>query len=316
MRKQINAAKDICALLFAILMAPILRLIAKNRQGMPRFQRFVDRAGFQIRSTHYYEPTYSEDDLPVQTAVVRALPGLDFRERQQLILLDKCKFAEELKSIPMSKLSAAEFGYDNIWYGFSDAEMYYNIIRLFSPKNIIEIGSGNSTLMANIAVRANQTADASYKCRQICIEPFEMSWLERTGVTVLRQKVEAIELKVFDELNKNDILFIDSSHVIRPWGDVLREFQEIIPRLASGVLVHVHDIFTPRDYPERWLRVERRLWNEQYLLEAFLAFNDRFEIICMSNWLKHTHFAEFSRACPTAGSHPSVEPSALWFKVK
>jgi hypothetical protein len=132
-------------------------------------------------------------------------------------------------------------------------------------------------------------------------------------VDVVRERVEQIDLARFAELSANDILFIDSSHVIRPHGDVLREFNEILPILADGVLVQIHDIFTPRDYPEAWLRAERRLWNEQYLLEAFLAFNTRFRVLCAANWLKHNHWEAFSRACPmTTQSH---EPGAFWIEA-
>ena len=130
------------------------------------------------------------------------------------------------------------------------------------------------------------------------------------------ERVESIDLTIFDMLEAGDLLFIDSSHVIRPWGDVLREFLEIVPRVKSGVYVHVHDIFTPFDYPEHWLRQERRLWNEQYLLEAFLSFNERFEIVCAANWLKTFHWDAFSAACPKMQQNPGQVPGAFWFKAR
>ena len=77
---------------------------------------------------------------------------------------------------------------------------------------------------------------------------------------------------------------------------------------------HVHDIFTPRDYPESWLRHRRHLWNEQYLLESFLAFNGAFKIACSVNWLKHNHWTALTAACPMLGKHPQAEPGAFWFK--
>ena len=99
-----------------------------------------------------------------------------------------------------------------------------------------------------------------------------MGWLnDVSGIEVLRQRVEQMDKQLFLELEENDILFIDSSHMIRPQGDVLCEYLEILPTLRPGVLVHIHDIFTPRDYPDEWLIDEVKLWNEQYLLEAFLS---------------------------------------------
>jgi predicted O-methyltransferase YrrM len=309
-------SKDIAAVAFGRVAAPVLRYIGRHRGKLPRFQSLSDQAGFQLRSDHYYEPTYSEAHLPTNTSVERPLPGLDMNAAGQLALLAQFTFADELAQIPLDKPSRTEFGYRNNMYGPGDAEIYYSMIRARKPRRIIEIGSGNSTLMADRAIAANRADDPGYACEQICIEPYEMQWLESVGVQVIRERVESVSLDLFQTLDVGDILFIDSSHVIRPWGDVLREFNEIIPSLKPGVLVHVHDIFTPRDYPEAWLRSKRLLWNEQYLLEAFLAFNSRFEVICATNWLKHNHWAEFSRACPMMTLHPDQEPGAFWFAAK
>jgi predicted O-methyltransferase YrrM len=309
-------SKDLAAVAFGHVTGPVLRYIGRHRSKLPRFQKLSDKTGFQLRSDHYYEPTYSEAHLPPNTMVERPLPGLDMNEAGQLALLARFIFADELAQIPLDKPSRTEFGYRNNMYGVGDAEIYYSMIRAKKPRRIIEIGSGNSTLMAKLAIDRNGAEDPDYSCEQICIEPFEAAWLESVGVQVIRERVETISLEIFDTLGPNDILFIDSSHVIRPWGDVLREFLEIVPSLRPGVIVHVHDIFTPRDYPEPWLREQRLLWNEQYILEAFLSFNSRFEIICAANWLRHNHWAEFSRACPMIRLHPGHEPGAFWFAAK
>ena len=308
-----QAVADRAAVLFGTVAAPALRFLARHRQALPRFQALADRAGFQLRSDHYYEPTYAEAHLPGDTARERSMPGLDLDEAGQLALLARFRFADELRAIPRDKPSPDRFGYRNAMFGPGDAEIYYNLIRTHRPSRIIEIGSGNSTLMALLAIAANRRDDPAYACEVTCIEPYEMPWLESTGVKVLRERVEDVDLRRFKALAKDDILFIDSSHVIRPFGDVLREFHEILPGLAPGVLVHVHDIFTPRDYPEKWLRAERRLWNEQYLLEAFLAFNARFSVLCANNWLKHNHWDAFHRACPMTG--PEDEPGSFWMRV-
>ena len=305
---------DIAAMAIGFVLSPLLRQLARRRQALPGFQRLADRAGFQLRSDHYYEPTYSATHLPSDTAKERALPGVDLNAAGQLALLAALDYADELRALPRLKLSATEFGFDQAMYGPGDAEIYYSLTRHFRPRRIVEIGSGQSTLMALKAISANRTSDPDYTCDITCIEPYEMPWLEQVGVNVVRERVETVSLDRFAALAANDILFIDSSHVIRPYGDVLREFQEILPALAPGVLVHVHDIFTPRDYPELWLRQQRRLWNEQYLLESFLAFNDRFEVICAANWLKHNHWDAFSRACPVITQ--ANEPGAFWMRVR
>ena len=315
MKGLLRKSADLAAVAFGLLAYPFLRLIANHRLSLPGFQRFSDWAGFQIRGNHYYEPTYSEADLPADTSGERSLPGLDLNEAGQLRLLEQLRYGPELLAIP-DHAGEGAFGYVNRMFGYGDAELYYSLIRLKKPRRIIEIGSGQSTLVALMAIDANRREDDGYDCAITCIEPYEAAWLERLGVEVVRERVEQVALSRFDALGDGDILFIDSSHVIRPHGDVLRELHEIVPRLKPGVLVQVHDIFTPRDYPELWLRNNRRLWNEQYLLESFLAFNSRFEVICAANWLKHNHFHAIAQACPVLGAHPQAEPGSFWFIAK
>jgi hypothetical protein len=168
-----------------------------------------------------------------------------------------------------------------------------------------------------VAVKAhqkNQEGDQTNKCQHICIEPYEMPWLEKLDVTVLRKKVEDVEKSLFSSLEKDDILFIDSSHIIRPQGDVLFEFLEILPILNSGVIIHVHDVFTPHDYPPEWIINNHTLWNEQYLLEAFLSNNSDFQIIGALNYLKHEFRREFDTACPNSGKAAEDEPGSFWLK--
>ena len=167
-------------------------------------------------------------------------------------------------------------------------------LREHRPRRIVEIGSGQSTLMAILALRANRAEDPRYRCLHLCIEPYEAPWLERAGVAVLRRPVEAVPLQVFDTLEAGDVLFIDSSHMIRPQGDVLFEYLNVLPRLKPGVVVHVHDIFTPHDYPASWLVEHVRFWNEQYLLEAFLTHNRSWKVIGALNFLRHRHFEALS----------------------
>jgi len=206
------------------------------------------------------------------------------------------------------------FHYHNSRFGPGDAELLYCMIRRFKPRRLIEIGSGFSTLMARRALEQNGGEDSNYRCEHLCIEPYEEPWLEKCGATVLRERVENLDKNHFQTLAENDILFIDSSHVIRPGGDVLCEYLHILPLLKPGVLVHVHDIFTPRDYPAAWVCDEVRFWNEQYLLEAFLCNNNTFEVACALNFLKHSHPAEVSAAFPILGKEMWREPASIWLR--
>src|SRR5690606_21041098 len=180
------------------------------------------------------------------------------------------------------------FYHRNGSFGYTDAEYLYSFIRLIQPKKIMEVGSGFSTLMMIEAQKANRKEQKDFDLR--CIEPFEMTWLESLPIELVRKKIEDIPLSLFTELQDGDILFIDSSHIIRPEGDVLHQLFNVLPVLNRGVIIHFHDIFTPHHYPKRWLKEEYRLWNEQYLLEAFLANNSDYKIIGGLNYLS-THYS-------------------------
>ena len=169
-------------------------------------------------------------------------------------------------------------------------------------------------LIARLAIQRNASENSGYRCEQTCIEPFEQPWLESLGLNVIRENVELISTKFFEVLEGNDILFIDSSHIIRPQGDVLHQYLYLFGLLQPNVIVHVHDIFTPRDYPAEWVLRDRKMWNEQYLLEAFLSFNSEFKVIGAVNWLYHTHREKLHDACPILMQEPGREPGSFWFR--
>ena len=231
---------------------------------------------------HYYQPMVNPGKhLKRPLNADRNLPGVDFNTNTQIDILKSFDFADELASLPLEKVKSdtPTYYYNNGSFEAGDSEYLYNIIRKFKPRKIIEIGSGLSTLISIEALKQNKLHDANYDCEHTCVEPYELPWLEKTGATILREKAEDLPLDFYKSLKENDILFIDSSHIIRPQGDVLYEYLEILPELNKGVLIHVHDIFSPQDYPASWIIDEHRLWNEQYLLEAFLTYNSKFEII-------------------------------------
>jgi hypothetical protein len=186
------------------------------------------------------------------------------------------------------------------------------LLRATKPRRIFEIGSGHSTRMAIRALARNRAEDPEYSCRHVCIEPYEMPWLEQAGVEVVRSKVETLDVAFFSELEAGDILFIDSSHIIRPQGDVLFEYLELLPTLRPGVIVHVHDIFSPRNYLESWLVEGVKFWNEQYLLEAFLTHNSDWKIIGALNWLHHNHSDALKEVAPHLT--PKGEPGSFYLR--
>jgi len=269
---------------------------------------------FPIRN-HYYEPkfVYNNDD---KVFLPRKINTFDFDLKKQLKFLDTLLYQEEFNSFLADETSkqkgSIQFSINNGSFGSGDAEFLFNFIKAIKPKRIIEIGCGQSTLIIHGAIRSYKKEKFT---KHICIEPFEQKWLENIpDIEVIRSTLEETDENIFEELIAGDLLFIDSSHIIRPGGDVLKEYLEIIPNLNKGVFVHVHDIFSPFHYLENWLTEETLFWNEQYLLEATLGNTSRYEIIASLNYLKHNAYIELNRICPYLTK--DREPGSFYFKIK
>lgn len=247
---------------------------------------------------HYYEPQFDMRNCKRPFSEKRPLEGIFWNLQDQLGLLKHLTFADEITDIPQTRSDKIEFHFNNGAFETGDAEYWYQFLRFKKPGRLFEIGSGSSTLLAQKAIRENRRTNPEYDCQHVCIEPYERPWLEKIGVTVVREKVEDLEISFFSELDAGDILFIDSSHIIRPEGDILFEYLTLLPCLKKGVIVHVHDIFSPRNYLADWLVEDVRFWNEQYLLEAFLTNNSEWKIIGALNLIHHDHFDELLKVCP------------------
>lgn len=249
---------------------------------------------------HYYEPLFNDIHIEENMSVARKLPGIKFNEEKQIDLLNKLNYQAEFSSfIDMNKniKNDSAFSLPNESFGGGDAEFLFNFVRHIRPKNIIEIGCGNSTKIIQHAVSLNNSS--GYRANHICVEPYEQPWLAHfPNIKLLRKKVESLEVTIFNQLEEGDLLFIDSSHIIRPQGDVLSEYLQIIPSLKKGVYIHIHDIFTPHDYLETWIKESVRFWNEQYILEALLTDSVNLEVVASLNLLKHKYFESLSGVCP------------------
>jgi predicted O-methyltransferase YrrM len=166
----------------------------------------------------------------------------------------------------------SEFHFNNGFFERVDAEVAHSMVRMHKPRRIVEVGSGNSTLLLTAALRRNIAE--GYPGELISIEPAPAKYL-KGGVPGMSQMIErpvqTVPLDLFRTLQANDILFIDSSHVVSTDSDVVHECLRILPELAPGVLIHFHDIFTPLDYPKKFVVANLCFWSEQYLLEAFLC---------------------------------------------
>lgn len=322
MKNLIKRIFPIIDLILAVVSIPfgILGLLIRRTPGRhPITDKTLEKIGIYPIRDHYYEPLINTSVLRKSLGEPRRLTGIDWNIKNQTDLLEKFRYREEMaeRFLPAKEDEHVEsaprkFHFGNDAFESGDADVWYSIIRHFRPGRIIEIGSGYSTLVAREALDENSKKDPNYTCEHCCIEPYEQPWLDQTAAKILRQRVEEIDPVFFKDLVENDILFIDSSHVIRPQGDVLYEYLEILPALNSGVIVHIHDIFSPRDYPEDWIKKYKRLWNEQYLLEAFLSLNDSFEILLSLNHIHHEHYESLNAACVDLGAQR--EPGSFYIR--
>ncbi|WP_194774690.1 class I SAM-dependent methyltransferase [Pararhodonellum marinum] len=316
MKKTIKNVIMTLGLPITFLSASWMKFIVKGKPFSPNDRIFM-KVGVLPVLDHYYQPLVNpKKHLKNPLNEARNLPGIDWNEKAQLELLNSFDQAVELDQFPLEKQKDFGYYYNNGMYESGDAEYFYSLIRTIKPRKIIEIGSGHSTLMAINAIKANKHEDPNYTCKHICIEPYEQPWLSTLDIELIRKRVEDIPTEQFKILEENDILFIDSSHIIRPQGDVLYEFLEIIPSLNSGVFVHIHDILSPNDYLQKWVIEEHRLWNEQYLLEAFLSFNSDFEIVGALNYLMHKHKELVYEKFPKLKLQKPEERGAFWIRRK
>jgi hypothetical protein len=308
------------SLLFDVLLSPLTLAatiwfrIARywGVKNLPVAKRIFLKFGLYPIVDHYYDPLF--DFRKVVSSSVPLESSLRFDHTPQLNFINTLRFSEELNAIPLSLNSETAYFYRNGSFGSGDSELYYSIIREKKPARILEVGSGFSTRIAVQAVKKNKEEISNYTCAVTCIEPYEMPWLEKLDVKLIRKKVEELSMDEFEALEENDILFIDSSHIIRPGGDVFFLILRVLPRLKKGVWIHFHDIFTPAEYPIEWLRDEFRMWNEQYLLEAFLVNNRSFETVVALNFLAKNFRNELGNALPVLAKEPERDPGSFWIR--
>ena len=188
------------------------------------------------------------------------------------------------------------YSFTNDYFHSPDAEAFYTLIRLKKPGQIFEIGSGNSTRIARQAI-----LDGELNTRLISIDPQPRSEIDSLADECLRQPVEEVAPAFFDALNAGDFLFIDSSHEIRIGNDGAFLYGVVLPRIAPGVIIHIHDIFLPYEYPADWIVNRHWDWNEQYLVQAALICGNRFHAIWPGYYLQRT-LLNFHRFFPNLGA--------------
>jgi len=289
----------------------ITRHLLKSLWRQPRLQ---DALGYHVQPYRYDSaiPTTLDVDLDALKRR-RALPGLRLDPEVYLGSLEKIsQFAPELATIPDHAAPGLDFWFRNGAYGELDAATLYCMVRHLKPKRLIEVGCGFSSRMIDRACGRNR--EEGHPCESIFIEPYpSQRFLDSPPAgEFMKTKIELVPLEIFQRLRKDDILFIDTSHVLKTQNDCCRELLEIIPSLAPGVVVHVHDIFTPYDYPAEWLFERQFPFNEQYALECLLSDSPRYEVILPVFLLWTEHRAKMKQLLPSAEN----DVAAFWFGIR
>jgi hypothetical protein len=291
-----------------------LRVLTRRTGASTRLKSAVRRLGFDLLRRHYYSPIPDlaelPDDLWTRESELRSVAfdvaaGLDFIQREL------APYMAEYTPPRTPTGDPGDFYLENGFYESVDAETLYAMVRRLAPRRIVELGSGMSTLVIADA-RAHPDMGRS---EHLVYDPhMRLDLAEPIAKRTTVQSVSATEipLTVFESLGAGDILFVDTTHTVKLGGDVNRIVLDVLPILSPGVYVHFHDIYLPWEYPREFLAERSFFWAEQYLLQAFLAFNQQFEILFGAHALQRRFPDALGRLVPSA--HPGIRPSALWLR--
>jgi predicted O-methyltransferase YrrM len=221
-----------------------------------------------------------------------------------------------IKCTPFTDEQAAQYNryyYTGGPFPWGDGIALRMMINELMPRRIVEIGSGFST-----ACMLDSADHIGLDNLQItCIEPYPdrllslMRAKDHDRVKLLQRFVQDVPEDVVDELEPGDILFIDSTHVLKTGSDVHFEFFHLIPRLKPGVVVHFHDVPYPFEYPPEWVFEKNYSWNEAYAVRLFLMFNNAFEVIFWGSLLARSYTDKIRSDYPTFLRNPG---SSIWLR--
>lgn len=266
---------------------------------------------------HFYSPLPAVDALRAREtelfdAVPREVPGVDLNEAGQLRMLDALAGYYAEQPFTAGKTAGLRYYFDNQFFTEPDAIFLYGMLRHLRPARYLEVGSGFSSCV--VLDTDERFLGRSIRCTFIEPYPDRLLSLLQPGdlarVEILRSEVQRVGLDRFAALGAGDVLFIDSTHVAKTGSDVNYLLGEVLPRLAAGVYIHIHDIFHPFEYPREWV-FQGRAWNEAYMLRAFLQYNDAFEVCLSNSFLQRFHAARLDAAMPLCRNHAGA---SMWLR--
>lgn len=274
---------------------------------LPYFRSLFEQVKAQgaYPAGHYYSPIPSQEDIfnnfEYYDTGIADLPDIDLnKEMQYQLLQDYRSFYAEM-SFPEKLNPNWRYHFDQNWFGHADAIFLYCFLRQNKPRKIVEVGSGFSSaiILDTLERYSLENTEVTF------IEPFPdrltsvLRDRDMEKVRIMKTKVQEVPREIMTSLNSGDLLFIDSSHVVKCGSDVKYLIFDILPRLTSGVFVHFHDVFFPFEYPSEWL-TDGRYWNEDYFLRAFLSFNSEWNVYFFNSYISsafHEYMREYFPLC-------------------
>jgi predicted O-methyltransferase YrrM len=261
--------------------------------------------GVDLVRRNFYSPVPDVERLPSDTFARRSsMRGIELD-------LDACVgFLQGLERELGEFEPPPGFVWDNRMYGRVEADVLYAVVRHRHPRRVIELGSGFSSLIIAAALRRNE--DDGHHGSYTAYDPYARDFVRRgvDGLSLETISAADVSPSEFEALEQGDVLFIDTSHIVKVGSEVNHLILDVLPTITAGVLIHIHDIFLPYEYPKDFF--EKGLYfNEQYLFQAFLTENPGWEILAPLYALSRDRPQELARLI---GSYtPSVGPGAFWF---
>jgi methyltransferase family protein len=277
----------------------------------------LPKGQFDTVPRNYYSPIPDLSLLPADIWDRRSEAlGVELGQELGMDLLEQrlARYVAEMDVPVEGPAEPGVFFLNNSGFESVDAEVLYAMIREFRPRRVVELGSGYSTLLINMAIHRN--AEEGAVTRHTAYDPYPREHVLGTN-TPLPTELDAtpateVPVAVFDELDAGDVLFVDTTHTVKLGSDVNLIILDVLPRLRPGVLVHFHDIFLPWEYPRTWFEKLQYYWAEQYLLQAFLAFNRAFEVVFPAHAASRAFPERLADVVPSFET--GVKPGSFWIR--
>jgi hypothetical protein len=277
-------------------------------------RRLARRFGYHLVRADYYSPIPELDALPERLWLdPPPMPavGWDLDAQLRYVVEELGPLMAE-QAAPPDPPGVGGYHYRNPFFNALDADVLYAIVRRLRPPRIIEIGSGFSTLVIENAAARNRAEGSSL--RHEVYDPFPSVHLApvRDRLQLHRAPAEAVAAETLAGLAAGEVLFVDSTHTVKPGSDVVHLLLDVLPRLQAGVVIHIHDFFRPFEYPRVLMERFGCYWQEHHLVQALLVGNPDFEILCANHALARLRRDALLPVVPAL--EPEMQPSSLWLR--